>query len=36
MSYAIALLTVAPLTAWAVNDLQAFAEQYVLRKHAND
>lgn len=32
---AVFLLT-APLFAWAIHDLQAFAEQYVSRKHAND
>jgi hypothetical protein len=35
MSY-VAFLVAAPLFAWAVHDLQAFAEQYVSRKHAND
>jgi hypothetical protein len=36
MTLTVILLITAPLTTWAVHDLQAFAEQYVTRKHAND
>jgi hypothetical protein len=36
MAFTSALLTVAAMTGWTVPTLQAYAEQYVARKHAND
>jgi hypothetical protein len=36
MTLAVVLVSVSALTTWAVHDLQAFAEQFVTRKHAND
>jgi hypothetical protein len=36
MTLAVILLITVPFTTWAVHGLQAFAEQYVTRKHAND
>jgi hypothetical protein len=36
MAFTATLLAVAASTMWAVPTLQAYAEQYVARKHAND
>ena len=36
MTTVMVLIVVVPLFSWAVHDLQAFAEQYVSCKHAND
>jgi hypothetical protein len=36
MTTGVVFLSLAPFFAWAVHDLQAYAEQYVSRKHAND
>lgn len=36
MPVVVVLLVTAPLFAWALHDLQAFAERYVACKHAND
>ena len=36
MTTVMVLIVVASLFSWAVHDLQAFAEQYVSCKHAND
>ena len=36
MTLAVILVIVSALTSWAVHDVQAFAEHYVTRKHAND
>lgn len=36
MTSTVVFLATAPIFMWAVHDLQAFAEQYVTNRHAND
>jgi hypothetical protein len=36
MTLAVILAVASAFTTWAVHDVQAFVEQYVTRKHAND
>lgn len=36
MTSTVVFLAAAPIFMWTVHDLQAFAEQYVAHRHAND